>query len=107
MKKITFYIETGFVGADYEVTEEFDDDIKASELDEFAEDFLNNHINYGWFEEENENAGRLIAALKNSRLVHKMLTVNSLTFVLKSCIIILKKGGRYYENYSILSCKRN
>ena len=52
MKKITFYIETGFVGARYEVTEEFDDDIKASELDEFAEDFLNDHIHYGWFEEE-------------------------------------------------------
>ena len=52
MKKITFYIETGFVGARYEVTEEFDDGIKVIELDEFAEDFLNDHINYGWFEEE-------------------------------------------------------
>ena len=54
MKKITFYIETGFVGAHYEVTEEFDDDIEASELDEFAEDFLNDHIRYGWFEEEED-----------------------------------------------------
>ena len=54
MKKITFYIETGFVGADYEITQEFDDDIRESELDEFAEDFLNYHINYGWFEEEED-----------------------------------------------------
>lgn len=52
MKKITFYIETGFVGARYEVTEEFDDDIEESELNELAEDFLNDHIRYGWFEEE-------------------------------------------------------
>lgn len=51
MKKITFYIETGFVGAHYEITEEFDNDIRESELDAFAEDFLNNHIRYGWFEE--------------------------------------------------------
>ena len=52
MKKITFYIDTGFVGACYEVTEGFDDDVRESELDEFAEDFLNDHISYGWFEEE-------------------------------------------------------
>ena len=54
MRKITFYIETGFVGARYEVTEEFDYVIRNSELDEFAEDFLNDHISYGWFEEEEE-----------------------------------------------------
>ena len=54
MRKITFYIETGFVGARYEVTEEFDYVIRNSELDEIAEDFLNNHISYGWFEEEKE-----------------------------------------------------
>ena len=52
MKKITFYIETGFIGAHYEVTEEFDDDIEESELNELVEDFLNDHIRYGWFEEE-------------------------------------------------------
>ena len=54
MKKITFYIDTGFIGADYEITQEFDDDIRESELDEFAEDFSNDHIHYGWFEAEEE-----------------------------------------------------
>ena len=52
MKKITFYVVTNFADAHCEITEEFDDDIKASELDEFAEDYLENLVRYGWFEEE-------------------------------------------------------
>lgn len=53
MKKITFYISTDF-GADYEIVEEVPDDIGDSELCEMAEDFMHDHIDYGWYEDTDE-----------------------------------------------------
>lgn len=54
MRKITLYISTGFVGADYETVVEVPDDIDDGELCDMAEDFLHNHIDYGWFEDTDE-----------------------------------------------------
>ena len=49
MKKIVMWIDTGYVGANYEDEVEFDDDASESLIDECARDFLNNHIDYGWY----------------------------------------------------------
>ena len=55
MRKITFYVATGFVGANYEIVVEVPDDIEDSELCEMAEDFMHDHIDYGWYEDSDED----------------------------------------------------
>lgn len=51
MRKITFWINTGFSGCDYEETMEFDDNTTDKQLDEEAKTFLTNNIDFGWCEE--------------------------------------------------------
>lgn len=50
MRKISFWINTGFAGCDYEETMEFDDSITDEQLDEEAKIFLTNNIDFGWCE---------------------------------------------------------
>ena len=49
MKSITLYVESGY--ADYYKTIEVPDDTTNEELDEMAQEFRNNHIEWGWFED--------------------------------------------------------
>lgn len=55
MRKITLYISTGFVGADYETVVEVPDDIDDGELCDMAEDFMHDHIDYGWYEDTDKD----------------------------------------------------
>ena len=48
MKSITLYVESGY--ADYYKTIEVPDDTTNEELDEMAQEFRNNYIEWGWFE---------------------------------------------------------
>ena len=48
MRSITLYAESGY--ADYYETIEVPDDTTKEELDEMAQEFRNNHIEWGWFE---------------------------------------------------------
>ena len=52
MKKIKLWIDTGYVGADYEDIIEVDDDITDDELRDYVEDFVCNYISSGWEEIE-------------------------------------------------------
>ena len=54
MRKISFWINTGFAGCNYEETMEFDDSITDEQLDEEAKIFLTNNIDFGWFEVQND-----------------------------------------------------
>lgn len=55
MKKVVFCIETGFAGCDIKEVREVPDDTPCYVLDEMAYDFLFNHINYGWYDEDEED----------------------------------------------------
>lgn len=44
MKKIHFYISTGFATAEYNDIVEFDDNVTEEELDEYLDEFVNSHI---------------------------------------------------------------
>lgn len=56
MRKIKVYVNTGFVNAKHEETFEVEDDTTDEELDEMVEDFLNNCIEYGYYEvDENDH----------------------------------------------------
>ena len=50
MKSITLYVESGYSSADYYETIEVPDDTTDEELDEMAQEFMNDHICYGWSE---------------------------------------------------------
>lgn len=50
MKSITLYVESGYSCDDYYETIEVPDDTTDEELDEIAQEFRNNHIEWGWFE---------------------------------------------------------
>ena len=50
MRNITLYVETGYVGGDDYETIEVPDDTTDEELDEMAQEFMNDHICYGWSE---------------------------------------------------------
>ena len=52
MKSITLYVESGYSSADYYETIEVPDDTTDEELDEMAQEFRNNHIEWGWFENQ-------------------------------------------------------
>nr|DAK00226.1 MAG TPA: hypothetical protein [Bacteriophage sp.] len=52
MRKIKLWIETGYVGCDYEDEIEVEDDVTDEKLDEEARIFLFNNIEFGWSEEE-------------------------------------------------------
>lgn len=54
MRKITFYISTAFVGANYETVVKVPDDTDDSELCKMAEDFMHDNIYYGWDEDTDE-----------------------------------------------------
>ena len=54
MRKISFWINTGFAGCDYEEIMEFDDNTTDKELDEEAKIFLTNNIDFGWYEVKND-----------------------------------------------------
>lgn len=51
MKKIRLWIETGYVGADYDEIIEVPDDVSEEELWEYAEEYVWENISYGWTEE--------------------------------------------------------
>lgn len=55
MRKVIFCIDTGFVGCDIEEIREVPDNTPDCVLDEMAEDFLFNHIHYGWYDEDEED----------------------------------------------------
>ena len=48
MKSITLYVESGY--ADYYKTIEVPDNTTDEELDEMAQEFMNDYICYGWSE---------------------------------------------------------
>ena len=50
MKSIILYVESGYSSADYYETIEVPDGTTDEELDEMAQEFRNNHIEWGWFE---------------------------------------------------------
>ena len=50
MRSVTLYVESGYSSADYYETIEVPDDTTKEELDEMAQEFRNNHIEWGWFE---------------------------------------------------------
>ena len=50
MRSITLYVDTGFVGGDSYEDIEVPDDTTDEELDEMAQEFMNDHISYGWTE---------------------------------------------------------
>ena len=58
MRKISFWINTGFAGCDYEETMEFDDSITDEQLDEEAKIFLTNNIDFGWCEVQDDQWAR-------------------------------------------------
>ena len=49
--KIRLWIETGYVGADYDEIIEVPDDTTDEELWEYAEDFVWEKISHGWIKE--------------------------------------------------------
>lgn len=52
MKKVHFYIGTGFYNARHEKIEEFDDNVTEEELDDYLEDFVADNIDSSWWYEE-------------------------------------------------------
>ena len=50
MRKISFWINTGFAGCDYEEIMEFEDNTTNEQLHEEAKIFLTNNIDFGWYE---------------------------------------------------------
>ena len=50
MRKIKLWIETGFVGGDFEEIIEVDDNATDEEIWEEADIFLAEHISHGWCE---------------------------------------------------------
>ena len=50
MRKIKLWVETGYVGANYEEIIEVDDDATDEEIDEEARMFLFDNISYGYQE---------------------------------------------------------
>ncbi len=55
MKKIKFVIETGFINCDYEIIEEFPDDVTDEDLAEHAEELLWEHIHVDYDEYHGED----------------------------------------------------
>lgn len=54
MKRVHFHIGTGYVGAEYDEVEEFDDDVSEEELYDYLEDFVSNNIESPWWFEDEE-----------------------------------------------------
>ena len=52
MKSITLYVESGYSSADYYETIEVPDNTTDKELNEMAQEFLEEHISYGWSENQ-------------------------------------------------------
>lgn len=50
--RVTFWINTGYTGCDYEETMEFDDNTTDEKLEEEAKTFLTNNIDFGWYKVE-------------------------------------------------------
>ena len=50
MRSITLYVETGFLGGDSYEDIEVPDNITDEELMEMAQEFMEEHISYGWSE---------------------------------------------------------
>jgi len=50
MRKVKLWIDTGYVGANYEEVIEVEDDCSEEELEEIAKDYLYNYIYFGWYE---------------------------------------------------------
>lgn len=47
--KVTFWIETGYAGCGYEETFDVADDATEEDLENMMQDFLSNHIDYGYY----------------------------------------------------------
>ena len=50
MRSITLYVETGFVGGDSYETIKVPDNTTDEELNEMSQEFMEEHISYGWAE---------------------------------------------------------
>lgn len=50
--KVTFWIETGFNGADYLETMDLPDNCTEETLEEYMTNYVSNHIQYGYYKEE-------------------------------------------------------
>lgn len=53
--KITFYIDSRYVGAVQKETVDFPDDTTVEEIDDYFEVWLSNHLEAGWYREEDED----------------------------------------------------
>lgn len=52
MRKIKWYLDTGYAGADYEGEFEVEDDATDKEIDEEAREYALEKIEWGWQEEK-------------------------------------------------------
>lgn len=52
MRKVHFYLGTGFSGADYEESMEFSDEATDKEIQEEYEMWANNRLDKQWWDEE-------------------------------------------------------
>lgn len=50
MRKIKFYLGTGFYGCDHEETFEFPDDLSDEEIEEEYKDWVDNRLDRSWYE---------------------------------------------------------
>lgn len=55
MRKIHFHLGVGFAGADHDCVEEFEDDVTDEEIEESFQDWKENYLDYGWWDEDAEN----------------------------------------------------
>ena len=50
MRSITLYVETEFIGGDNYETIEVPDNTTDEELNEMSQEFMEEHVSYGWSE---------------------------------------------------------
>lgn len=55
MRKITFWINTGFANCNYEDTFEYEDNTPDELIEEDFKIYLTDNIDFGWCEENKEN----------------------------------------------------
>lgn len=55
MRRIHFHLGTGFSGADHDCIEEFGDNATDEEIEESFQDWKENYLDCGWWDEDAEN----------------------------------------------------
>lgn len=51
MRKVKFYLETGYVGCVFEDIREYPDDVSEEEIESDLDEWKENQISYGWQDE--------------------------------------------------------